>query len=337
MTTTAARRSLAALSLLALPAAAHHSPAQFDLGSDATIEGTITAFSWRNPHVYFDLDVIDRDGRHTTQRVEAGPVSNMVTLGFDSESIRVGEHVVVQVKPNKNGAGHTALGWLLTKTDGTMIPLHVRATPATAPGAAEAPSLAGTWVPQAPGFAGLAAAARTWPLTDAGRAAVEATQEARDASRSTCVPFGPPALMALPSTVIVELGDTEVTFRFDVMGAVRVVHLDQSSHPTGIEPSLQGHSIGHWEGDTLVVDTAGYAAHPDGYAFDRPSSAAKHVVERLTLTADRKHVDYEAVVEDPEYLAAPIVHRSQWDYRPEQKPSNVPCDAESAGRFVEDY
>jgi len=336
MRKTATYPSLAALSLLALPATAYHSPAQFDRARDATIEGTITAFSWRNPHVYFDLDVTDSNGQHTTQRIEAGPVSNMVTLGFDSESLRVGEHIAVQVKPNRSGPGHTALGWLLTKTDGTVIPLHVRATPQTAPGTAEAQSLAGTWVPQAPGFAGLAAAARTWPLTATGRAAIDATQAARDASRSACVPFGPPALMALPSTVIVALSDSEVRFAFDVMEAVRVVHLDQSGHPTGLEPSLQGHSIGHWEGGTLVIDTAGYAAHPDGYAFDRPSSAAKHVIERLTLTADRKHIDYEAFVEDPEYLAAPIVHRSQWDYRPEQRPSNVPCDAESASRFVED-
>jgi len=86
----------------------------------------------------------------------------------------------------------------------------------------------------------------------------------------------------------------------------------------------------------LVVDTVGYAAHADGYAFDRPSSASKHVVERLTLSADRKHLDYEAVVEDPEYLAAPISHRSQWDYRPRQTPSNLPCDPEAAGRFTED-
>ena len=42
---------LAALSLLTLPASAHHSPAQFDLTADAMLEGTITEFSWRNPHV----------------------------------------------------------------------------------------------------------------------------------------------------------------------------------------------------------------------------------------------------------------------------------------------
>lgn len=330
------RCSLVILSLLALPALAHHSPAQFDLSRDLTLEGTISDFSWRNPHVYIELEVAGPDGNPVTQQIEAGPASNLVTQGFDGNSLRVGEPVVVQVKPNRGGEGRTVLGWLLTKSDGTAIPLHVRAIPATESGAAEASSLAGTWVPQGTGFSALAVAARSWPLTETGRATIEATHEDRIALRSACIPFGPPALMTLPSTVIVELDATEVRFSLDVMDAERVVHLGQTAHPPQLEPSLHGHSIGHWEGETLVVDTTGFAPHPDGYAFDLPSSASKHIVERFTLAADRKHVDYEAFVEDAEYLAEPVSHRSQWDYRPGQRRSNLPCDPEVARRFTEE-
>ena len=335
---------LLTLALVALPgfvllprnAASHHSPAAFDLTQDVFLEGTVREFSWRNPHVYITLDVARPDGTIVTQEIEAGPASNLAPQGFDATSLRAGDRVTVQVKPNRAGEGRTVLGWLLTKSDGTAMPLHVRAIPATEPGAATATSLAGTWVPQGTGFSALAVAARSWPLTDAGRAAVESTREARNAVRSECVPFGPPALMVLPSTVIVAIGETEVTFTLDVMDARRVVHLDQRDHPAGIEPSLQGHSIGRWEGNTLVVDTIGYLAHPDGLAYDTPSTAAKHVVERFTLSADRKHIDYEAVVEDPEYLAAPVSHRAQWDYRPDQQPSNLPCETDVARRFAED-
>ncbi len=141
--------------------------------------------------------------------------------------------------------------------------------------------------------------------------------------------------MSLPSTVQVEVTDPAVTFESRRHG--RSAH--RSSRPNrssrGLEPSLHGHSIGHWEGGTLVVDTVGYAAHPDGFAFDLPSSASKHIVERFTLAADRKHIDYEVVVEDPEYLARACPHRAQWDYRPEQQPSNLPCDTGVAGRFAE--
>src|SRR5690606_748326 len=110
--------SLALLSMLALPAAAHHSPAQFDLSRDVILEGTIKDFSWRNPHVYFDLNVAGPDGQPITQRIEAGGASNMAALGFDASSLSIGERVVVQVKPNKRGLGQIALGWLLTKADG---------------------------------------------------------------------------------------------------------------------------------------------------------------------------------------------------------------------------
>lgn len=333
---TEAQLLLLLLALPAGPAAAHHSPAMFDLARDVTLEGTVRDVSWRNPHIYFEIDVTAPDGSRRTQRIEAGPPSNIVTLGFDADSLQVGDHVVVAVKPNRGGEDRTALGWLLTKDDGTQIPLHVRAIPPQQPGGAEASGLAGVWVPQGTDFSALAVAARSWPLSAEGRAAVDATRAARDASRSECVPFGPPALMALPSVVNVAVSDTEVSFKLDVMAAERIVHLDQTGHPATLEPSLQGHSIGHWEGATLVVDTAGFAAHPDGYAFDLPSSASKHIVERFTLSPDRKHIEYEAVVEDPEYLTEPVAHHSRWDYRPGQAPSNLPCDPAVAAQFTED-
>jgi hypothetical protein len=189
-------------------------------------------------------------------------------------------------------------------------------------------------VPRATDFSSLAVAAGAWPLTDKARAVAAATRDERVAARSACVPFGPPALMALPSVTVVEVGAAEVTFALDAMSARRVVHLDLESHPAALEPTVLGHSIGRWEGGTLVVDTTGFTAQAEGYAFDLPSSAAKRVVERFSLSADRKHLEYEATVEDSEYLSGPVTHHSQWDYRPELKSANLPCDPETARRFA---
>jgi hypothetical protein len=334
MTLSRTLSAIAVLATWALPVAAHHSPAMFDMTKEVVIEGVVTEISWGNPHVYFGVEVAGPDGRPRVQQVEAGPASNLVTAGMRADSLRPGDRIVLRAKPNRTNPAGAVLGWLLTKSDGVTIPLHVRAVAPTTPGSAVATSIAGTWVPQGTGFSSLAASARDWPLTEAGRAAVAATRDARIAARSECVPYGPPALMSLPSTTVVEVGATTVTFKLDAIGGARVVHLDQASHPKGLEPSVQGHSIGHWDGNTLVVDTVGYAAHPEGYAFDLPSSAAKHVVERFTLNADRKHLDYEAVVDDAEYLASPVTHRGQWDYRPDQQPSGLPCDRGTAHRFV---
>lgn len=72
-----------------------------------------------------------------------------------------------------------------------------------------------------------------------------------------------------------------------------------------------GHSIGHWEGDTLVVDTANFDDHRSPYRIGVPSGGQKHVVERFRLTEDGTHIDLEFVLDDPEYLAEPMVHRRQ--------------------------
>jgi hypothetical protein len=279
----------ACLSIVALPVAAHHSPAAFDLTRDVYLEGIVTEFSWRNPHVYLELELVDTDGKVGRQQIEAGPAQVFAAAGLTADAIREGERLRVRAKPNRGGAGRIVLGWQLTKSDGTVIPLHARAVTSSAVSVEEATSIAGVWVPQATDFASLAAAARAWPLTDNGRAAVAATREARDTSLAECVPYGPPALMSIPAVAVVEVGTSEVMFVLDGMNARRVVRLDRRNDPAALEPAVLGHSIGRWEGDTLVVETAGFSAQPNGYAFDLPSSAAKRVVERFALSADRKH------------------------------------------------
>lgn len=325
---------LAVLSLAGVPAAAHHSPAMFDMTKDVVLEGTVTEVSWRNPHVYFAIEVAEPGGRTRVQQIEAGPVSNFVPLGVGPDSIARGERVVVQSKPNRSPGGGVMLGWLMTKTDGTVIPLHVRAFAPTTPGSTQAAGVAGTWVPQGTGFARLAVTARSWPFTAEGQAATAQGDAARSAVNADCVPFGPPAIMALPAAIRITADDARVTFELDSMDVERTVDLAAREHPANLEPSWLGHSIGRWDGETLVVDTIGFRAHPGGHGFDLASSAAKHVVERFTLGADRKHLEYEATVEDEGYLAAPVTHRMEWDYRPELKPSGLPCDPETAKRFA---
>jgi hypothetical protein len=320
------------IGLLVFPATAHHSPAMFDMTKEVVFEGTVTEVDWRNPHVYFALSVTDASGRKREQRIEAGPASNMVTSGMTADSLKVGDKVVVQAKPNRTNQSGTALGWTVMK-GGVVMPLHVRAMAPVTAGTAVATSIAGTWVPTGTGFTGLERESHNLALTDTGRAAMANGAEAKTKSRAACVPFGPPPIMALPSTIVVEVDAKTVTFKLDAMSATRVVHLDQPTHPANLAPSVQGHSIGHWDGSTLVVDTVGYAPHPEGLAFDLPTSAKKHIAERFALSADGKRIEYEAVVEDPEYYTAPIRHRSEWNYRPDQKPSGLPCDLEAARRF----
>ncbi len=142
--------------------------------------------------------------------------------------------------------------------------------------------------------------------------------------------------MVYPVSRTVEVTEEAVTFEIDWMQSRRTVYLDGRGHPENGEPSLHGHSIGHWDGDTLVVDTTLFAEHREGLAFGLPSSTAKHTVERFTLSDDGRHIDYQIVVEDSEHLRAPVTHSSQWEYRPDMEPSGLACELDIARRYLED-
>jgi hypothetical protein len=83
----------------------------------------------------------------------------------------------------------------------------------------------------------------------------------------------------------------------------RQIHIGMDEHPANIEPSYAGHSIGKWEGDTLVVDTIGFA---EGVLSPPTrSSEQMHIVERFTLDTDKLALKREYSVTDPVYLAEP--------------------------------
>jgi hypothetical protein len=78
----------------------------------------------------------------------------------------------------------------------------------------------------------------------------------------------------------------------------RVIYMDGRQHPTDLEPSYFGHSIGHWEGDTLVLDTVGFN---ERFWMDRPGTPHTeqlHLIERFTRT-DYLTMKYEFTVDDP--------------------------------------
>ena len=93
---------------------------------------------------------------------------------------------------------------------------------------------------------------------------------------------------------------------YGFMDIVRTIHLDMEAHPDDIEPSRAGHSIGHWEGDTLVVDTIGFTP---GFLDGRSGtlhSDQLHIIERFTRDEDGTTLLRTHWGEDPLYLTAPF-------------------------------
>jgi hypothetical protein len=149
-----------------------------------------------------------------------------------------------------------------------------------------------------------------------------------------CTPGVLPIVQMSPDIKRIDVGDNVIRIAREWDGVEHVVDMNATSHD-GIEASLPGHSIGHWEGTTLVVDTAAFTANPRGNGYTLPSSEQKHVVERFRLNEAGTHLVYSFVVEDPEYLAEPLASGDfLWTYRPDLEYSPLPCDRENATRHL---
>ncbi|HMB74044.1 MAG TPA: DUF6152 family protein [Gammaproteobacteria bacterium] len=123
-----------------------------------------------------------------------------------------------------------------------------------------------------------------------------------------------------PVNRVTQTGDT-VRLQYGQLGFTRVIYLDLDSHPAGIEPSRAGHSIGRWEGDTLVVDTVGFA--PGVLSPPILNSDQLHVVERFHVEADPVALVREYVAEDPvyfvgEYRGSDRIYPADLPYGPDE-------------------
>ncbi len=93
---------------------------------------------------------------------------------------------------------------------------------------------------------------------------------------------------------------------YELDGAFREIHTDGRKLPVDPLPAWLGYSTGKWEGDTLVVDSAGYNDKTWLDVRGHPHSEALRVEERFHRR-DFGHLDIQATVEDPNVLTKPVV------------------------------
>ena len=108
--------------------------------------------------------------------------------------------------------------------------------------------------------------------------------------RNQCWPNGLPFVLSANGQAIFDRGD-HLTMIYRVDHQVRTVRMD-AQHPANVKPSYYGDSVGHYEGDTLVIDTIGIKPGPFAMVdwFGTPQTPALHVVERYRLI-DRDQAD----------------------------------------------
>jgi hypothetical protein len=98
-------------------------------------------------------------------------------------------------------------------------------------------------------------------------------------------------------------GEKIIDITYGLYNFDRRIHVGMAKHPDRVTPSNAGHSIGNWEGNTLVVDTVGFAA---GVLSPPTRNSEKmHIVERFTFDPEKFSLRRDYSVTDPVYLAAP--------------------------------
>ena len=326
--------------LLATSLSAHHSDAALDLNALYTIEGFVTDYRMRNPHGYFTVETTDENGQPVEWSVQMGSALSVSRRGWTRDTLAVGDRVIVGVRPARDGRSYGMLATL--EKDG--VPITYERFRAQETGATTT-TLEGIWItdraslgPDFPGgFDELTRAELT--LTEKGQTANDAyTQDSEENSELWCITKPTPGGIMYTDTYPIQIeyneaGET-IIIRSQFFDQVRTVYMDGREHPPADERTHEGHSIGSWEGDVLVIDTNNFADNRSPYQNGIPSGAQKHVVERYRLHEDGTRLTVEFMLEDPEYIVGSMTHSRDLIYSPQIEMTPFDCDAEATRGFL---
>ena len=140
-----------------------------------------------------------------------------------------------------------------------------------------------------------------------------------------CYPHGIPRMMASPYPIQIIQTPGMLTILHEVGHNIRYIYMDQD-HPKNVKPSFLGHSVGRWEGDTLVIDTV---AFNDRTRIDEEGivhSTRLHMVERLRKIDNGNSIENLMTIEDPAYFTQPWQARRTYIWRPDIRLAEYVCE-----------
>jgi hypothetical protein len=117
----------------------------------------------------------------------------------------------------------------------------------------------------------------------------------KDIPTARCLPWGP--TLDVPTVFKFIQSPAEIVILTEDVFSYRQIFLDGRGHPKDIDPTWMGHSIGRWEGDTLVVDTIGFN-DKSWTPPPRPHTEKLHIIERVRRP-DAGHLEIETTIDDP--------------------------------------
>jgi hypothetical protein len=140
-----------------------------------------------------------------------------------------------------------------------------------------------------------------------------------------CLPPGVPRIMVMSRPIEIVQTPTRILFMFEGGAHVwRQIWMDGRPHPQDPNPNWLGHSIGHWEDDTLVVDSVGFNDMTWLDDAGHPHTEQLHVVERYTRTSPVT-MKYDVVVDDPGAYTKSWISSSGFSFHPGEKLAEDIC------------
>ena len=138
-----------------------------------------------------------------------------------------------------------------------------------------------------------------------------------------CVPPGVPMSTMWPYPLQIVQKPDMVVILYEAYPMFRVIPTDGRPHPDDLDPTYMGNSVGHWEGDTLVVDVIGF--NDKTVITDFHHTTAFHVVERYRRTS-YDTISYVATIDDPNVFAAPWRYGGPLKLHPEWDLQEYVCE-----------
>jgi hypothetical protein len=155
--------------------------------------------------------------------------------------------------------------------------------------------------------------------------AERANGEIEDTPSANCVPPGLPGVMTQPYPIEFLFTPGKVTVLIEAYSQWRQIFTDGRPHPESPDPTFNGHSIGHWEGDTLVVDSVGFSPEvPMGGQYGIEHSDKMRIVERMRKN-DQDQLEIETTIHDPEALAEPWTTKRVYGHHPDWTLAEYMC------------
>ncbi len=131
---------------------------------------------------------------------------------------------------------------------------------------------------------------------------------------SDCMPLGVPGSFNVPYPFQIIQSPTFITIFYEYPNTFRIIPIDGRPHPADVDPTWMGNSVGHWEGDTLVVDSIGFNEKTEVSGYHH--TEALHVVERFRRP-EYANLQYEVTTEDPNVFVHPWTDNRTFSLQPQ--------------------